>query len=321
MYRFLPAPLIGLIASLCLVLNTLLLAPFLMLVSLCRLILPIDTVQTALTRVAIGIASLWISINSLWMRALHPMDWQLPEVAGLDQQQWFFVISNHQSWADIFITQHLLNRRIPMLKFFLKQQLIWVPVIGLCWWALDFPFMQRYSAAYLKKYPHKKGKDYHSTLKACAKFKRSPVAVMNYLEGTRFTVHKQQQQVSPYRYLLKPKAGGIGYALSAMGDNISQLLNISIFYADHQQPSFWQFLCGRVNHVSVAMRCETIPAGLLNNNYIEDRAFRSEFNQWVNELWQQKDQQIATMHHDSLARGWSSVAVDVDVDADSPAEC
>jgi 1-acyl-sn-glycerol-3-phosphate acyltransferase len=41
------------------------------------------------------------------------------------------------------VLQRIFHGRIPFLKFFLKQELIWVPVIGLAWWALDFPFMKR----------------------------------------------------------------------------------------------------------------------------------------------------------------------------------
>ncbi len=55
--------------------------------------------------------------------------------------------SNHRSWVDILVLQSIFNRRIPFLKFFLKRQLIWVPLLGLAWWALDFPFMRRYSSS------------------------------------------------------------------------------------------------------------------------------------------------------------------------------
>ncbi|MEH6593719.1 MAG: 1-acyl-sn-glycerol-3-phosphate acyltransferase [Halioglobus sp.] len=135
MLSFLPAWLRGFIAGLFLLINTLLLAPLLICVSLLRFVIPVQAWQRGCTATAIAIAELWISINSLWMKLTQKMQWQVDGVEQLDKQHWYLVTSNHQSYADIFILQHLLNRKIPMLKFFLKQQLIWVPVIGLCWWA------------------------------------------------------------------------------------------------------------------------------------------------------------------------------------------
>ena len=133
MLSFLPPLLRGIIASLILIINTLVLAPLLICVSLLRFVLPIKTVQIRCTIIAIGIAELWISVNSGWMWLTQKMQWDVQGIETLDKQHWYLVTSNHQSWSDIVILQHLLNRKIPMLKFFLKQQLIWVPVIGLCW--------------------------------------------------------------------------------------------------------------------------------------------------------------------------------------------
>ena len=154
---------------------------------------------------------------------------------GLNPKGYYLVTANHQSWADILLMQHLLNRKIPLMKFFLKQELIYVPVIGLCWWALDFPFMKRHSKAYLKKHPEKHGKDLESTLKACEKFKTMPVSIVNYLEGTRFTEAKHNKQQSPFKHLLKPRAGGISYVIGALGEQVRTLLNITIVY--HQETS------------------------------------------------------------------------------------
>ncbi|MEH6607549.1 MAG: acyltransferase [Pseudomonadales bacterium] len=295
MLSFLPAWLRGFIAGLFLLINTLLLAPLLICVSLLRFVIPVQAWQRGCTATAIAIAELWISINSLWMKLTQKMQWQVDGVEQLDKQHWYLVTSNHQSYADIFILQHLLNRKIPMLKFFLKQQLIWVPVIGLCWWALDFPFMKRYSKEFLEKNPDKRGEDFESTRRACEKFKHTPVTVFNFLEGTRFTPAKQQDQQSPYKWLLKPKAGGIAFVVGAMGDSLNALLDISIVYPGHKQPSFQDFLCGRVNNIHVRVEQKAIPAQFLNKNYNEDEQFRLEFQQWVSQLWQEKDELITQL--------------------------
>jgi 1-acyl-sn-glycerol-3-phosphate acyltransferase len=195
---------------------------------------------------------------------------------------------NHQSWADIFVLQHLLNRRIPMLKFFLKQQLIYVPVIGLAWWALDFPFMQRHGKAELRLRPERRLEDAEATRRACAKFALVPTSVMNFAEGTRFTPGKHRAQGSPYRHLLKPKAGALALALNAMGGKFSSLIDATIVYPAGI-PSFWQFLCGRVPRVAVRVRELPIPRDFCSADYGQDPAFRMQFQKWLGTLWQEKD--------------------------------
>lgn len=297
MLLFLPPTMRGIIASCLLVANTMVLGPLLITISLLRFIIPIKGGwQRSCTAVAIQIAELWITVNSFWMKLTQKMQWDVAGIEQLDKNQWYLVSSNHQSWADILILQHLLNRKIPMLKFFLKRQLIWVPVIGLCWWALDFPFMKRYSKEYLKKYPHKRGQDFESTRRACEKFKYTPVTVFNFLEGTRFTPEKHQAQHSPYQWLLKPKAGGIAFVVGALGDNLNGLVDITIAYPGHKQPSFWDFMCGKVNSIHVRVQLKQIPEHFLNRNYHEDEIFRNEIQQWVAQLWQDKDAILDQLH-------------------------
>jgi 1-acyl-sn-glycerol-3-phosphate acyltransferase len=227
MLHFLPAPLLGLIASLLLTLNVLFWVPILLLFALLKLLLPLRAVRLAIDPVLLFISESWIGWNSGWMALTQRTRWDVQGLEGLDRHSWYMVSSNHQSWVDIFALQHLLNRRIPLLKFFLKQQLIWVPVMGLAWWALEFPFMRRHSDAYLKKHPEMRGKDQETTRQACKKFALIPTSVMNFLEGTRFTTAKHAKQQSPYQHLLKPKAGGLALALQAMGDKFQSSLCVN----------------------------------------------------------------------------------------------
>ena len=144
---FLPAPLKGLIASSLMLLNTLIWVPLLLLAALLKLLLPVRSVRLWIDPILLRIAQLWIAGNSFWMRLTQRLDWDVQGLEQLSAQQWYLVVCNHRSWVDILVLQHLLNRRIALLKFFLKQQLIWVPLMGLAWWALDFPFMRRHSAS------------------------------------------------------------------------------------------------------------------------------------------------------------------------------
>lgn len=294
MLNFLPAPLIGLLASLLLALNVLFWVPVLLLFAVIRLILPFKTVRLWIDPVLVAIAETWISGNSGWMALTQRTAWDVEGIDGLDPHNWYLVNSNHQTWADIFVLQHLFNRRIPLLKFFIKQQLKWVPIMGLAWWALDFPFMRRHGEDYLKKHPEMRGKDQAATRRACEKFALIPTSVMNFLEGTRFTPAKHQRQQSPYRHLLKPKAGGIALALNAMGDKFRAILDVTIVYPDGA-PNFWDFLCGRLGRVIVRVQTLPVPGHLMKSDYAADAATREAFGLWVQQLWQDKDAQISRL--------------------------
>ncbi len=269
--------------------NTLFWGIPLIVVSFLKFLLPIPAARAAVGRWLVWFAENWVGINAFFLRRLNG---EKIEVRGLEQvrpDQWYLIISNHQSWVDIPVLQTVFYRKIPFLKFFLKQQLIWVPVLGAVWWALDFPFMRRYSREYLQKHPEKKGKDLEITRKACEKFRDFPIAIINFVEGTRFTPEKHQKQQSPYRRLLKPKAGGVGFVLGSLGEQIDAVLLVVIDYRP-QVPGFIDFLCGKVDRIIVTVRVIPVPAHLKNRNYITDEDYRGALQAWINDLWRQEDE-------------------------------
>jgi 1-acyl-sn-glycerol-3-phosphate acyltransferase len=294
MLNFLPSPIIFLIASVLMGINALFWVPILLLFGSLRLVLPFKQVRLVVDPILLFIAESWISCNSAWMALTQKVEWDVQGIDQLDPHSWYLVNSNHQSWVDILVLQHLLNRRIPLLKFFIKQELIWVPVMGLAWWALDFPFMRRHSEEFLKKHPEMRGKDQETTRKACEKFALIPTSVMNFLEGTRFTPAKHARQQSPYRNLLKPKAGGMALALNAMGDKFQAILDVTIVYPEGA-PTFAHFTAGKMHRVVVRVRSVPIPQHLLGGDYGQDAAFREAFSKWVQQLWHEKDAQIDTL--------------------------
>lgn len=288
MLHFLPHGVRGTLAVLLILLNTLFWYPLLTFLALIKLVIPWTPLRKLCTRMLNRIAVAWINNNGHFMRLLHRLEWHVEGLDQLEKNQWYFVTCNHQSWADIMVTQNILNGRIPLMKFFLKKELIWVPLLGLAWWALDFPFMKRYSKELLEKKPELKGKDLETTRKACEKFKYTPVTVFNFLEGTRFTEEKHQAQNSPYRHLLRPKAGGMGFVLGAMGEQLHVMLDITIVYPDGVG-GIWDYLSGRMKRIVVNIRRREIPAQYLGKDYVNDAGFREEFQQWVSELWHEKD--------------------------------
>jgi 1-acyl-sn-glycerol-3-phosphate acyltransferase len=295
MSSLLPAPLRGVFASLLLALNTIVCCTPLFIVSLFKLCLPFAAAQRVTDALMRHIHEAWVSNNKGWMKLLGNTRWQVNGLQQLDYQHSYLITSNHQSWVDILVLQYVLNRRIRPLKFFLKQELIWVPVIGLAWWALGFPFMKRYSKAYLARHPEKKGKDLQTTRRSCARFRGKPTAIFNFAEGTRFTPAKHAEQASPFRNLLKPKAGGIAFVLDAMGEQLQSLVNVTIHYPGGG-PGFWDLLSGKVGKVVVNIEELAIPAAFIGKSYDQDDAYRLQFQQWVNTLWEDKDALLARLH-------------------------
>ncbi len=285
-------PLIKLRGTLALVgitLNTLIMAPLLYLFALLRLCLPLHRAQVVLARVLVVIAESWMAVNNAIIGLTSGVRWRVEGMEGLARRDWYLVTSNHQSWADILVLQKVTNRRVPSLKFFLKQQLIWVPLLGLAWWALDFPFMKRYTRAQLEKHPELKGKDMETTRRACEKYAHYPVSVMNFFEGTRFTRAKHDEQGSPYLHLLKPKAGGAAFTLKAMGGQLHTLLDFTIVYPPGTTRSLIGFLGGAMDEVQVIVHRRPIPDWASQGDYENDPEFRARIQGWISEIWSEKD--------------------------------
>jgi 1-acyl-sn-glycerol-3-phosphate acyltransferase len=263
--------------------------------ALLRLI-PIPAWQHLLNPCLDASANFWIRVNNVQQRWLLPTHLDVGGMGELSREEWYMLVANHQAWADILIIVRTFGTKIPGVKFFFKRSLLWVPVLGLALWGLDFPSMRRHSKAEIARDPSLKGKDLERTRKACARFRHHPVTIINFLEGTRFTKQKHQQQASIYRHLLMPKAGGLAFALGAMDGQLHHLLDVTIYY-EGGIPSYWSYVCGKVKRIRVQVRQLPIPAGLLGD-YEGDPAFRARFQQWVNDLWQHKDEMI-----EELAQG------------------
>ncbi len=278
----LPAALRGTITGVLLVLNTLVFASCMVPAALLKVLIPATAVRRVCDRMLNALASRWVANNNAWIGAVNPAKWDVQGVNRLHPRGWYLVSSNHQSWVDILVLQRIFHGHIPFLKFFLKQELIWVPVIGMVWWALDFPFMKRGKGSGARQ------NDLKTTREACEKFKLIPTTVINFVEGTRFTVAKHDVQQSPYRHLLKPKIGGLGTALAAMGEQFEALLDVTIVYP-HGTPEFSDLLCGRLDAVTVRVLQREIPATVLGGDPVADKAYRQRISDWVEQQWREKD--------------------------------
>jgi len=282
------------LALLLVALNVLLHATTLFVMAALKALLPVAAIRRPLSRALIVVAEQWIAVNGLLFALFTPTQWQIDGANGLHRDGWYLVLSNHQSWVDIPVLQKTFNRRIPFLRFFLKKQLIWVPVLGLAWWALDFPFMQRHSKATLELHPELRGQDKEATRKACERFRESPVSVMNFVEGTRFRPHKHAKQQSPFAHLLRPRAGGVAFVLETMGEVLQAIVDVTIVYPDGR-PTMIDLLAGRVRQIRVHVRQLPIPPEFFRGDYENDAEFRARFQGWISGLWADKDALITRL--------------------------
>jgi 1-acyl-sn-glycerol-3-phosphate acyltransferase len=273
--------------------NTIFWCTPLFVLTILKFMIPLTRFRRWCSQTLNALATGWVGTNTINQRMFSRTSLVVQGLQGLSLNDKYLVLANHQSWVDILVLQRIFHRKIPFLKFFLKKELIWFPVLGQAWWALDFPFMKRYSKQFLKKKPHLKGKDLEITRKACEKFKTSPISIMNFVEGTRFTAEKHKRQRSPYHSLLKSKAGGVGYVLTSMGDQLNAILDVTIVYPDNIK-NFWSFVCGDIPEIKVRVRSMPVTTDLLGD-YTTDRSFRAQFHRWLNKLWKEKDQSIQDM--------------------------
>ncbi len=294
MFHVLPGVVRG---SLCLILyslNTVFWCIPLFMLVLAKAAVPLESWMRRCSRMLNAIAENWIWVNNQNQRLIAGNTrWEVQGIETLKRSEWYLVLANHQSWVDILVLQRIFNRKIPFLKFFIKKELFWLPVLGQAWWAMDFPFVKRYTKSDLQKKPHLKGKDIEIMRKACKKFKKMPVSIMNFVEGTRFTNEKHRRQQSPYSHLLKPKAGGIAFVLGSLGGQIHRVLDVTIVYPDGVT-NFWALLCGKIRKIKVRVRSLPVSPELLGD-YANDRRFRARLQHWLNNIWAEKNRYIEEM--------------------------
>ncbi|ENP2075121.1 acyltransferase [Klebsiella michiganensis] len=258
---------------------------------LIKLLVPIPAVWRSISVFCNFMMYCWCEGLALLLRLNPWLKWDVQGLDGLNKKNWYLLISNHHSWADIVVLCVLFRKHIPMNKYFLKQQLAWVPFIGLACWALDMPFMRRYSRGYLLRHPEHRDKDVETTRRSCEKFRAHPTTIVNFVEGSRFTEEKQQQTRSPYQNLLSPKAAGIAMALSVLGSQFDKLLNVTLCYPENNQKPFYDMLSGRLTRIVVRVSLEPVTEEL-HGDYVNDKNFKRRFQRWLNRLWEEKDRQL-----------------------------
>jgi 1-acyl-sn-glycerol-3-phosphate acyltransferase len=288
----------GMIAILFIAANTLIWCVPIYVLAVPKALIPVRRIRVSIGAGMTRVIDAWVAGNRFMLSALSitkinvTMDVDEP----LARDRWYVVICNHQGWSDILVLQDTFLGRIPPLKFFVKQQLIWIPFLGFAMWLLGFPYVRRYSREVLARDPTLRRHDQQATQRASEAFKSRPTSVLNFMEGTRFSPEKHAYQQSKYRNLLMPKSGGFGYVVAALGDRIHQVLDVTIVYP-HGTPSFWEFISGRCPEVRVEISSRDAPAELLAGHEDLPTPAREALHSWIDELWSRKDQRIEDLRN------------------------
>ncbi|WP_087023607.1 acyltransferase [Thaumasiovibrio subtropicus] len=274
--------------------------------ALIKLLIPFPAAKLAITHSAHAVMKVWSAVNAGLLSLMNPqLVWQIEGMDNVRSGTWSLMISNHISWADIVVLFSVFRRTMPIPKFFLKKELLYVPFIGVACWAVDMPFMKRYSPAYLLKHPEKRGSDLEATRRSCEKFRATPTTVVNFVEGTRFTVDKQAKTKSPYRHLLPPKPAGIAFALQAMQSQMKQVVDVTLCYPDNAEKPFRDLLQGKMQRIVVNIECITIDE-TLQGDYFNDPVYKRRFQRWLQDRWLHKDAYLDSMTETASAKASNS---------------
>jgi 1-acyl-sn-glycerol-3-phosphate acyltransferase len=277
----------GALTLLLLALNTVLWGTPILTFGLFKLVLTGDARRRLILFLA-ALGDQWVAFNNRIFDTFVGAVWDVEWPDGVDAGGHYVIVSNHVSWVDIFVLQRIFHHRTAFVRFFLKHELIWMPIVGQACWALEFPFMKRYSAEYLARHPEKRGTDLETTRRACRRYRHVPVAILNFLEGTRRTREKHDEQESPYRHLLRPRVGGIGFVLASLGEQLDGMFDVTLAYPGGDI-TFWRFLAGGVPRVVVRVRRIAVPRQFFDAAVTEPGPARDRFKSWVEALWREKD--------------------------------
>jgi hypothetical protein len=259
-----------------------------MIVGLFKVFVPKSELRNRMILATAWLGERWAETNERISDRMLPARWLISPLPPLQREGRYFIVANHQSAVDVAAVFRVFTGRIPFIRFFVKRDVMFMPVLGWALKAVEFPFMRRYTPEYLAKHPEKKGLDLVTTRRACRRYLRIPVTMFNFLEGTRFSRTKHEEQSSPYRHLLRPRIGGMAHAMAVMGDQLNDFLDVTISY-DCADPSLWAWLTGRMREIRVNVREIDIPAEFRTEAVLEPGPVRERFKEWVNRLWMDKD--------------------------------
>jgi 1-acyl-sn-glycerol-3-phosphate acyltransferase len=255
-------------------------------------LIPLQSIKKNIGKLSNEIGSLIVATLKLSIKVIHRPKWEFELPENLETSNWYIGMSNHLSWGDIFILLFAGHRKVPLLKFFMKDELKWIPILYLVHKTVDMPFLKRHSMKNVKKNPELRTLDMIAAQKAAKRFARNPSVAFSFAEGTRYTPQKHATQRSPYFQLLKPKIGALNIALSGMPE-VTHLLDFTIIYKTNKT-SAWNFVCGDMNDVQVIVQKHQLPKEILERNS-SDVDYKNIFQSFINDKWLEKSKMLETV--------------------------
>ncbi|MGB1616627.1 MAG: 1-acyl-sn-glycerol-3-phosphate acyltransferase [Pseudomonadales bacterium] len=210
-----------------------------------------------------------VLINSFWMKRVVGI--RLEISGALNHHTNPIILCNHQSWFDIPLIQEIITARGPIVRFLVKRELIWVPIIGWICLVLNFPRLRRSGSE------GDRAQDYKAITRAVQSSATSPGALLIFAEGTRFTQSKQVDQASPFPNLLRPKVGGFRILLDHAPPD-QPVLDVSIAYVSGDS-YFWHCLHGGAPLIK--LKVDTYRAGDITDVEPWLAARWSEKSRWL----------------------------------------
>jgi len=263
--------------------------------ALIRMLVPWRPLRRFCIHGLLAIARFWGFVVRDVLRAMLPTRFHISGVQRLGRHEWYLIVANHQSWVDILVMFIALHGKVPFFRFFMKRELLWLPFFGIALWALDFPAMRRYSHPHLERHPEDRGRDLDTVRRAVEKFQRAPVTLVNFVEGTRFSEEKRREQESPYRFLLRPKSGGLALVLAAMGRQLSAVLDVTIVYPA-SGVDFWRFLSGQIPWIEVDVDRLDPPEHLTSRSDTHSADYRDVVRAGIQERGGREDALLERSH-------------------------
>ena len=229
-----------------------------------------------------------VRVDNVLLERISRASWR-GHALSLDPTRPHIVLSNHRSWADVFLVQSLIATRGPIVTFLCKRELLYLPIVGLIILAFDFPVLRRRAQRGTGARP-RRGDDRRRVTEAAAALLESPAAILSFAEGTRFTVAKRDANrrdaldrraasgIAPqYEHLLPPRAGGLAAMIEALAPGGGSIVDLTLAYP--RPCSFWEFLGGAAGLVEMAW--ETVPIATVESE---------EATNWLNDRWRRKEQ-------------------------------
>ncbi len=262
----------------------------LLLLAVVKWTLPHPAVRALIYRLMEGVYHKCVAGNSWVLDHLSGCQLDINDL-DLDPKRSYLVVSNHVSWADILILHKIFNYRIPMLKTVVKHQLLYLPIIGLVVWGFEYPMMRRYSKDFLDKHPEKKGEDRERLRKSIRGFKETPTCLLNFAEGTRITPAKQHKDSGEYRYLLRPKSGGLSFMMEAVEGYVEDLVDVTIVY-ESATMNFWDFISGRNPKATIRLKHHPV-LDIVTMGDNPQAPIHEKVRLWLSQIWHEKDEFIS----------------------------